>query len=449
MIYFKNLILLSLFIIMMVFAGCDSSTKSKTIKYSNGYVFNGVSFEEKSFVVKNGELNYSLSAKFDTIVDLKNKYIIPAFGDAHTHNFDDVAKFDSIYKAYIDEGTFYVQVLTNHYSNYLRLKNSLNTTGKIEAKFAHGGITSTGGHPHSLYESQALNYSWRAMLDPTKKDEILSSKLKKDDAYYLIDSVSDISKNWGEIMSKNPDFIKLYLSNIVDRDKNIENNNIGSYGLSEDVLAKIAELAQENNIRLIAHIETVSDFEIALKHNIKYFAHMPGYGGGIGDTKLEELVIPDSLLEKAAKNEIVITPTVSFAKYYAYKWDGTNMSLDTLLLKKKYAFLRRQLIRFKEANITLTLGTDQGFTTLAEEINDIKQINAFSNLELLNILTTTPKIIFPDRKIGELKNGYEATFLVLNDNPLENMNSIGGIILRVKNGIILDKNFQNVVQQCI
>lgn len=438
MIHFKNLKIILLLIILVVFAACDSNTKSKATKYSNGYVFNGVSFEKASFIVENGELNFSSLAKFDTIVDLKNKYIIPAFGDAHTHNFDDVVKFDSIYKAYIDEGTFYVQILTNHYSNYIKIKDSLNSKGKIDAKFAHGGITSTGGHPHTLYESQALNYSWRAMLDPTKKEEILSSTIKKDDAYYLIDSVSNISENWKKIMSNNPDFLKLYLSNIADRDKKIENKNIGSYGLSEDVLAKIAELSQKNSIRLIAHVETVSDFEIALKYNIKYFAHMPGYGGGIGDKELEELAIPDSLLQKAGTNEVVITPTVSFAKYYAYRWDGSKMSLDSLLLKKKYEFLRKQLIRFKEANITIALGADQGLTTLGEEINDIKQINAFSSLELLNILTSTPKTIFPDRKIGELKNGYEATFLVLNDNPLENMNNINDIVLRVKNGIKLD-----------
>ena len=59
-------------------------------------------------------------------------------------------------------------------------------------------------------------------------------------------------------------------------------------------------------------------------------------------------------------------------------------------------------------------------------------------MELLNILTLTPKTIFPNRKIGELKNGYEATFLVLNDNPLDNMNNIDNIVLRVKNGIKLD-----------
>ncbi|MBT8183170.1 MAG: amidohydrolase family protein [Eudoraea sp.] len=436
MFQFKNFKIKFLLLITVIFGACHSN-KIQVIKYSNGYVFDGVDFKKSSFVVKQGQFDFSSSAKFDSEVDLTGKYIIPAFGDAHTHNFDDVAKFDSIYKAYINEGTFYVQVLTNHYSNYLKIKDSLNSEGKIDARFAHGGITSTGGHPHSLYETQALNYSWRAMLDPEKKGEILSSTIKKDDAYYLVDSVSDIDENWSKIIANNPDFLKLYLSNIADRNKKIENKNIGSYGLSEEVLAEIAGKAKRSNIRIVAHVETVSDFEIALNHNIKYFAHMPGYGGGIGDPDLEALQIPDSILDLAGKNGVIITPTVSFAKYYANQWDGSKMSLDTLLLQKKYDFLKKQLIRFKEANIVIALGTDQGYSTLREEINDIKRIEAFSNLELLNILTQTPKIIFPNRKIGALKNGYEATFLVLNDNPLKNMNSIENIALRIKNGITL------------
>ncbi len=267
MIQLKNFEIKLLIIITAIFGACQSN-QTKVTKYSNGYVFNGVDFNKASFVVKHGELDFSTSAKFNTEVDLTGKYVIPAFGDAHTHNFDDVAKFDSIYKAYIDEGTFYVQ-------------------------------------------------------------------------------------------------------------------------------------------------------------------------GGIGDPDLEALQISDSILDLAGKNGAVITPTVSFAKYYANQWDGSKMSLDTLLLQKKNEFLKKQLIRYREANIVIVLGADQGFSTLREEINDVKQIDAFSNLELLNILTQTPKIIFPNRKIGALKNGYEATFLVLNNNPLIDMNNIENIEMRVKNGITL------------
>ena len=45
--------------------------------------------------------------------------------------------------------------------------------------------------------------------------------------------------------------------------------------------------------------------------------------------------------------------------------------------------------------------------------------------------------IFPGRKIGRLEDGYEASFLVLNGNPLEDFTRIRDIRLRVKQGHVL------------
>lgn len=438
MIYKKFLVIFLSAIHLILFNSCKDRPQSPSIKYTNGHIFDGDNFRKSSFVVQDGKFHFDTSIKFDSTIDLNENYVIPPFGDAHTHNFDDVTNFDSIYKAYINEGTFYVQVLTNHYSNYLKVKDSLNTPGRIDAKFAHGGITSTGGHPHGLYESQALKYSWRAMFDPEKKEEILSSRIKENDAYYLIDSISEVEEKWDSILANHPDLIKIYILNTAERVEKIANKEVGTYGLSEEVIEAIVKKAKASNITLVAHVETISDFEIALTSGVKYFAHMPGYGGGIGDTSLEELEIPDSLLQIAGKMNIRMTPTVSFAKYYANKWDGTKMSLDTTLLNTKYAFIRTQLRRFINANIKITLGTDQNESTLSEEIADLVRIDAFSNEELLNILINTSKDIFPGRKIGELKEGYEASFLVLKDNPLEDIRNINTIELRVKNGIVLD-----------
>jgi imidazolonepropionase-like amidohydrolase len=49
----------------------------------------------------------------------------------------------------------------------------------------------------------------------------------------------------------------------------------------------------------------------------------------------------------------------------------------------------------------------------------------------------TPATIFPKRRIGYLKEGYEASFLVLAGNPLEDFNHTGKIEMRVKQGKIL------------
>lgn len=436
---FKQLLCISLSIIFFgICISCNNRIDQKAIKYANGYLFDGIQFKKESFIVKDGKFSFNESTKTHNTVDLNGQYVIPPFGDAHTHNFDDIAKFDSIYKAYINEGTFYVQVLTNHYSNFLKIRDSLNVIGRIDAKFAHGGITSTGGHPQSLYESQALNYSWRAMFDPEKKEEILSSRIKENDAYYIIDTTAELDNMWQSIVSNHPDLIKIYILNTIERARKIEKREVGTYGLSEEVIEAIVKKAEGENISLIAHVETIKDFELALNLGIRNFAHMPGYGGGIGDQELEQLEIPDSLLQFASEKNISITPTVSFAKYYANKWDGSKMSLDTTLLNKKYDFIRKQLRRFIDANIIITLGADQNNTTLTEEIDDLLQIEAFSNLEFLNILVNTTKIIFPNRKIGEIRDGYEASFLVLKNNPLDDVSNIKNIELRVKNGITLE-----------
>jgi hypothetical protein len=49
----------------------------------------------------------------------------------------------------------------------------------------------------------------------------------------------------------------------------------------------------------------------------------------------------------------------------------------------------------------------------------------------------TPKAIFPKRKIANLADGYEANFLVLADNPHDNILKSRVQVFKVKGGVIL------------
>ena len=69
------------------------------------------------------------------------------------------------------------------------------------------------------------------------------------------------------------------------------------------------------------------------------------------------------------------------------------------------------------------------------EIDFLKDTHVFSNLELLKMWSeTTPKLIFPQRKIGALEDGYEANFLVLEGNPIQDFINVKRISMRVKQG---------------
>lgn len=427
-----------LFVLFLLSISCGYNSNEAVTFYKNGYIFNGKTFEKKNFFVKDGRFTFNSLTHANKVVDLEEMYVIPPFGDAHTHNLDDVEQFDSIYKAYINEGTFYVQVLTNHYSSYQKIKDSVNSHGKIDVTFAHGGITSTGGHPHALYETRSMGLGWQAMLMPENKEKIRNARNENKDAYYLMDNLKDVHNQWDEMLSKHPDILKIYISDFENRDAEIEAGNVGTYGLTRDVSKRIIERAKESGITLYAHIESVDDFTWAINNGVTHFAHMPGYGGGFGRKDLEQFVIPDSTLQKAAKHNVVITPTVSFTKYYSQTWNGNGMALDSLLFEEKKTFLKKQLRRMYDSGIHIALGADQNGSTLMEEVDDIIALDEFNNEELLDILINTSKQIFPNRNIGEIKEGYEASFLVLNNNPIEDIGNIKDIGLRVKNGITLE-----------
>ena len=69
------------------------------------------------------------------------------------------------------------------------------------------------------------------------------------------------------------------------------------------------------------------------------------------------------------------------------------------------------------------------------EAMNLYKLKAFDNLTLLKMwCKNTPLTIFLARKIGYLKDGYEASFLVLSGNPLDDFQNVTKIALRVKQG---------------
>jgi imidazolonepropionase-like amidohydrolase len=105
--------------------------------------------------------------------------------------------------------------------------------------------------------------------------------------------------------------------------------------------------------------------------------------------------------------------------------------------EKRFRKITIQNLRhLKDAGVRLAVGSDTmpGAGVLAE-IEFLKDTEVFSNLELLTMWSeTTPNVIFPQRKIGALEDGYEANFLVLEGNPVQDFSWAKRIRMRVKQG---------------
>jgi imidazolonepropionase-like amidohydrolase len=63
----------------------------------------------------------------------------------------------------------------------------------------------------------------------------------------------------------------------------------------------------------------------------------------------------------------------------------------------------------------------------------------FLNKTLLKIAAEdTTQAIFPNRKIGRLKSGCEASFITVADNPLKNFDTVKKVGLRFKQGFFIE-----------
>ncbi len=65
----------------------------------------------------------------------------------------------------------------------------------------------------------------------------------------------------------------------------------------------------------------------------------------------------------------------------------------------------------------------------------LSSLGVYDNAELVRMWSEeTSRAIFPRRRIGRLENGYESSFLVLEDDPLMDFSNVKRIKLRVKQG---------------
>lgn len=98
--------------------------------------------------------------------------------------------------------------------------------------------------------------------------------------------------------------------------------------------------------------------------------------------------------------------------------------------------IRLRLLR--ESGVTLAIGSDHGATSL-QEVKNLRRLGVFDGRTLLRLWAgTSAASVFPGRDIGRLEPGFEADFLSLACDPIDDLDCLEQIRLRVKAGVRLD-----------
>jgi hypothetical protein len=422
-------ILFQLNILIFIGVGCffpNSSNAQKNIHFVNGQWFNGNDFTATDFYSVNGLLTKIKPGSVDSIVDLKQQYIIPPFGEAHNHSPDTELDFDVFNERYLSDGIFYIKNPNSIPFTTTKIANRINKPTTVDIVFANGGLTATGGHPTGLY-----NY----LLSTIYKKSILgwSNRSLEGHAFYVIDSKENIEKKWPFIMADKPGFIKVYL--LYSEEFEVRKNDTlfnGKKGLDPLLLPLIVKKAHAAGLKVSCHVETPGDLRNAVKAGVDEINHLPGY-----QVRWKEgyesgyYLLTPAIAKKMHKKKIHADPTYSLAETELVEKDSAQWKLRQEVQQKNLSLL-------KKYRVPVTVGCDSYNLTARTEADYLKKLNIYTNLELLKMwCETTPLAIFPQRKIAALKENYEASFLVLKENPLQNFEAVYQIQLRVKQGQLL------------
>jgi len=122
-------------------------------------------------------------------------------------------------------------------------------------------------------------------------------------------------------------------------------------------------------------------------------------------------------------------------------WKGLDPSVLPLIVRRAHAAGLRvsthveTLNLLRQHRVSIAIGSDSFRQTALAEALSLAKLKALDNLTLLKMwCEATAATIFPKRKIGYLKEGYIANFLVLTANPLTDFANTKTIELRIKQG---------------
>lgn len=384
----------------------------------NGTWFNGHSFEPRTVYSVNGRFTGRRPARLDRTVDLAGTYVVPPFGEAHNHNLGSGSedRDKATIHRYLADGVFYVKIQGNlPLEDGMRRRLSINTHDSVDAIFAQAGLTATGGHPIPLAEDVLLP---AGRLTGYTKDTL------KDHYYFTIDSESDLENKWPTILNLRPDFIKTYLlfsDQFAQRKADPAYN--GQKGLDPDLLRRIVAKAHANHLRVSTHVANAADFHYAVTAGVDEIAHLPA----VGDVPI---AVADARL--AATRRIVVDTTYLNAV-------PSLIRMHVVSEKNVRATEAANLEVLLRNGVTLAVGSDDVTDTSLKEAEYLQTLKVLDNLTLLRMWSgTTPRSIFPERQIGALREGFEASFLSLEGDPLKDFDNVRRIRVRFKQGFLIE-----------
>ena len=217
----------------------------------------------------------------------------------------------------------------------------------------------------------------------------------------------------------------------------------------------IVERAHASGLRVSAHTVNGADFRNAVNADVDEIVHVPAaqafpaveqrmaqiFTNTLDEGAIRQIATDLARLNPREPSTLPLGPEDARLAAQRGTVVVTTMSISTMrapasLLPLIRAVQSASLRTLVESGVTLAVGSDNVSDSSVLEAEHLHSLGVVDRLALLRIWTEdTPRAIFPKRRIGFLRDGYEASFLALEGNPLEDWRNVRRIKLRFKQGL--------------
>jgi imidazolonepropionase-like amidohydrolase len=252
---------------------------------------------------------------------------------------------------------------------------------------------------------------------------------------YAVETEADARKAVQELAAKKVDWVKFWVD---DRGGTVPK-------LTPDLYRAIIDEAHKHGLRAVAHIYYLADAKDLLRAGLDGFAHgvrdkdiddefmqlikarpnvfvipnLPDIGTGLKDPALLAETVPASEIDRLTK-----------------AFQGRSPA-DVKKANEFYAVQARNLKKLSDAGVRIGFGTDSGVTvgwTDHEELTDMVAAG-LTPAQVITAATKTSAEILKFDQLGTVAPGKSADFIVLDANPLDDINNtrkIAKVYLRGK-----------------
>jgi imidazolonepropionase-like amidohydrolase len=416
--------------------------------------------------------NIQLSSKIKipanaNVIDGKGKYLLPGMTDAHIHFFQNgglYARPDAIdlrkVMPYDKEIELSHQTMEDKLRRYLQ--NGI--TNVIDV-----GATNNFLNQRELFKNAdyAPSIFMTGPLLTTYEPKPFEN-LKNDEPFSLVKTIDDGIKMVQQQLLYHPDFIKIWYIAGADG-LGIE----ASARKNLPIIKAIIDEAHKNNLKVAVHATERITAQLAVENGADFLVH-----------SVDDEIVKDDFIQLLKKNKTILCPTLvvhdgysnifgqknNFSNYELLKADphqlGSLLDLkhlpDTLLIRrykkqfnaetviangnKTNAISMENLKKLSDAGVLIATGTDAGNIGTLHASSYFAELKAMqkagmSNWQIIQASTINgAKILNKENEFGTITTGKKANLILLENNPIENLDNISTINRVINRGVAFNPN---------